>query len=137
MLSLDGVGLGHLIRTTIVGAALASVGERPVIFTEGQHHPRGLAQFPVRIIPSLWRAPHDVSKQVTSELWSMAGISLPAVVVEDTHPSALQLRPEIRRVLLVRPTSFEFLDHLNEDHGGVYSAFLLCDSPDSPTWPYD
>jgi hypothetical protein len=137
MLALNGVGLGHLIRSTIVSNALASVGERPVIFSEGKYHPAGLAQFPIRIIPSLWSASDDVRKRVSSELWSMAGISLPAVVVEDTHPNPIQLRPKVRRILLVRPTSFEYLVRLNEDQGEVYSAFLLCDSPDSPTWPYD
>jgi hypothetical protein len=137
MLALDGVGLGHLIRGTIVSTALASVGERPVIFTEAKYHPKGLAQFPVRLIPSLWVAPDDVRKRVASELRSMAAISLPAVVVEDTHPNPIQLPVEIRRVLLVRPTSFEYLIRLNEHYGPTYSAYLLCDSPDSPTWPYD
>jgi len=137
MLALNGVGLGHLIRTTVVSCALASVGEHPVIFSEGKYHPRGLAQFPVRLVPSLWRVPDDVTKRVASELCSMACISLPAVVVEDTHPNPIHLPPEIRRVLLVRPTSFEFLMQLNERQGRVYSDFLLCDSPDSPTWPYD
>lgn len=137
MLALNGVGLGHLIRASIVSKALASVGERPVIFSEGKYHPRGLEQFPVRLVPSLWCPSDDVRNRVTSELWSMAGISLPAVVVEDTHPNPIQLRPEIRRILLVRPTSFEYLIQVNERQGEVYSAFLLCDSPDSPTWPYD
>jgi len=67
----------------------------------------------------------------------MAGISVPAVVVEDTHPNPIHLPAEIRRVLLVRPTSFDYLVQLNERSGSVYSAYLLCDSPDSPTWPYD
>jgi hypothetical protein len=137
MLALNGVGLGHLIRASIVSNALASVGQRPIIFSEGKYSPKGLARFPVRVIPSLWRAPEDVTKRVTSELCSMAGISLPAVVVEDTHPNAIHLPPEIRRVLLVRPTSFEFLLSLNEEYAEVYSAFLLCDSPGSPTWPYN
>jgi hypothetical protein len=108
-----------------------------VIFTEAKYHPKGLAQFPVRLIPSLWVAPDDVRKRVASELRSMAAISLPAVVVEDTHPNPIQLPVEIRRVLLVRPTSFEYLVRLNEHYGTTYSAYLLCDSPDSPTWPYD
>jgi len=136
MLALNGLGLGHLIRSTIVSNALASVGKRPVIFSEGKYHPQGLEQFPVRLIPSLWGAAHDVRKRVSSELLAMAGISLPAVVVEDTHPNPIQLPAEIRRVLLVRPTSFEYLLRLHE-HSPIYSTFLLCDSPDSPTWPYD
>lgn len=137
ILALNGAGLGHLIRSTVVSNALASVGERPVIFSEGNYHPQGLAQFPVRLVPSLWGATDDVRKQVASGLHLMAAISLPAVVVEDTHPNPIRLPADIRRVLLVRPTSFEYLVGLNEHHGPAYSAYLLCDSPDSPTWPYD
>ncbi|MBZ5608249.1 MAG: hypothetical protein LAP38_08330 [Acidobacteriia bacterium] len=135
--AMNGQGLGHLIRGTIVSTALASVGERPVIFSGGQYQPGGLEQFPVRVVPSLWGATDEVRKRVASELHSLASISLPAVVVEDTHPAPIQLPAAIRRVLLVRPTSFEYLVRLNESYSGLYSVFLLCDSPDSPTWPYD
>ena len=107
------------------------------MFTESKHHPHGLTQFPIRLIPSLWGSTDDVRKGVASELHSMASISVPAVVVEDTHPNPIHLPAEIRRVLLVRPTSFEYLIRLKEQYGPTYSAFLLCDSPDSPTWPYD
>ncbi len=137
LFALNGQGLGHLIRSTVVSHALASVGERPVIFSGGEYRPAGLEQFPVRVVPSLWGATDEVRRRVSSELYSMANISLPAVVVEDTHPAPIQLPPTIRRVLLVRPTSFEYLVRLNESYSGLYSVFLLCDSPDSPTWPYD
>ena len=135
--AINGQGLGHLIRGTVVSHALASVGERPVIFSGGEYQPAGLAEFPVRIVPPLWGVTDEVRKRVASELHSMASISLPAVVVEDTHPAPIQLPPTIRRVLLVRPTSFEYLVRLKEKYRGLYSVFLLCDSPDSPTWPYD
>jgi hypothetical protein len=137
MFAMNGQGLGHLIRSSVVGAALASVGERPVIFSGGVYRPTGLDRFPVRFVPSLWGATEEVRKRVASEVHSMASISLPSVVVEDTHPAPIQLPPEIRRVLLVRPTSFEYLLRLNEKYSELYAAFLLCDSPDSPTWPYD
>lgn len=137
MLALNGMGLGHLIRSTIVSQALTSIGERPVIFTEGKYRTSGLAEFPVRLLPSLWGATNEVRNRVSAELLSMAAISLPAVLVEDTHPAPIQLPAAIGRVLLVRPTSFEYLVRLNDKFGGVYSAYLLCDSPDSPTWPYD
>jgi len=137
MLALNGIGLGHLIRSMIVSRALASAGERPVIFSEGKYRAQGLDPFPMRLVPPLWNSPGDVRARVASELRSMAGISLPAVVVEDTHPNPIQLPDYIRRVLLVRPTSFEHLLRMNESYGRIYAAFLLCDSPDSPTWPYD
>ena len=62
----------------------------------------------------------------------MADISLPAVLVEDTHPAPIELPAAIRRVLLVRPTFFEYLVRLNDRVGALYSAFLLCDSPEHP-----
>ena len=62
-----------------------------MIFSEGKYQPKGSTQFPVRLIPSLWGATDDVRKRVSSELLSMAAISLPAVVVEDTHPTPIQL----------------------------------------------
>ena len=136
LFALNGQGLGHIIRGTVVSQALASVGERPVVFSGGQYRPAGLEQFPARVVPSLWGAPEEVRKRVASELYSLANISLPAVVVEDTHPAPIQLPPAIRRVLLVRPTSFEYLARLNQSYSRIYSAFLLCDAPNSPTWPY-
>ena len=136
-LAIDGFGLGHLIRSTIVAQALASIGERPVIFTEGKYRPAALTKFPIRLVPPLHGVTDEVRKRVSSELLSMAAISLPAVVVEDTHPAPIELPAAVRRVLLVRPTSFEYLVRLNDRLGALYSAFLLCDSPDSPTWPYD
>jgi hypothetical protein len=137
ILALDGMGLGHLIRGAIVSHALTSIGERPVIFTEAKYRPAGLTKVPVRLVPPLWGAADEIRKRVSSELLSMTGISLPAVLVEDTHPCDIQLPASVRRVLLVRPTSFDYLFRLNERAGALYSAFLLCDSPDSPTWPYD
>ncbi len=136
-LAIDGFGLGHLIRSSIVSHALASIGERPVIFTEGKYRPAALTKFPIRLVPPLHGVTDEVRKRVSSELLSMAAISLPAVLVEDTHPAPIELPAAVRRVLLVRPTSFEYLVRLNDRLGALYSAFLLCDSPDSPTWPYD
>jgi len=137
LFAMNGQGLGHLIRSTVVSNALASLGEHPVIFSAGEYRPSGIEHFPVRTVPSLWGASDAVRKRVASELCSLAAISLPSVVVEDTHPAPIELPPGIRRVLLVRPTSFEYLVRLNENYRERYSVFLLCDSPESPSWPYD
>ena len=136
-LALNGMGLGHLIRTAIVSRALESIGERPVVFTEAKYRPAGMTKLPIRIVPPLWAATDDVRRRVSAELLSMAAISLPAVLVEDTHPVPIRLPAEIRRVLMVRPTAFDYLAGLNDRFRDLYAAFLLCDSPDSPTWPYD
>jgi len=137
MLALNGKGLGHLTRISIVSQALGSLGERPVIFSEGNYNLRGLTQFPARRIPSLWASPEVIRRQVSDDLSAEALTSLPAMVVEDTHPNPIQLPDSIRRVLLVRPTSFSYLVNLNRRHASTYAAFLLCDSSGSPSWPYD
>ena len=135
-LALNGDGLGHLVRTTIVCRALESVGERPVIFSQGIFPLDDVVRLPGTHVPSLWRADESVRRRVASDLRSMTEISAPAVLVEDTHPNPIAMPANTRRVLLVRPTTFEYLSLLNERYGSVYSAFLLCDAPDSPTWPY-
>src|SRR5471032_704842 len=132
-LALNGDGLGHLVRTTIVCRALESVGERPVIFSQGLFPLDDRTRFPGMRVPSLWKASDLVRRRVAADLRWMAEISSPAVVVEDTHPNPIKLPAGIRRVLLVRPTTFAYLSLLNERYRGIYAAFLLCDAPDSPT----
>jgi hypothetical protein len=131
-LALNGDGLGHLVRTTIIADALARVGEHPVIFSQGIFPLPG-ANFSGKQVPSLWKADAATRHRVGAELLSMAAISLPAIVVEDTHPNPIALPKAIRRVLVVRPTSFAYLQKLNRL---PYSTLLLCDAPNSPTWPY-
>ena len=135
-LALNGDGLGHLVRTTTVCRALAAAGEKPVIFSQSIFPLDGHSQFPGTRIPSLWKAPRSVRHRVAAQLRSMAEISLPAVLVEDTHPNPIALPRTIRRVLQVRPTSFDYLLQLNRPPSPSYDAFLLCDTPNSPTWPY-
>src|SRR5262249_50760516 len=135
-LALNGDGLGHLVRASIACRVLHAAGEHPIIFSQGRFPLDDGSRFPGKQVPSLWKANPAVRRRVASELTSMAEISLPSTVVEDTHPSPISLSRRIRRVLLVRPTSFPYLLRLKARYGAIYSAFLLCDSPDSPTWPY-
>ena len=137
ILALNGEGLGHLIRTMTVCNVLEAAGERPIVFSQGIYRPDGAVHFPAMYVPSLWRATDDLRKRVASDLYTMAALSLPAIIVEDTHPNPIHLPSDVRRVLLVRPTSFEYLLRLRDHYGSVYEAFILCDSPGSPTWPYD
>jgi hypothetical protein len=135
-LALNGDGLGHLVRITTVCHSLVEVGERPVIFSQGIYPLDDRANFPGKRIPSLWKSNYAVRRAVSAELRAMAEITLPSVLVEDTHPNPIWLPPNIRRVLLVRPAAFEHLTMLNEEFGTIYSLFVLCDFPESPTWPY-
>ena len=101
------MGLGHLIRSTIVSHALASVGERPVIFSGGEYRPAGLdaVSSPVSAL-AVGRDGRGSQARILRTATRWPNISLPAVVVEDTHPAPIQLPPAIRRVLLVRPHFF-------------------------------
>jgi hypothetical protein len=62
-------------------------------------------------------------------------LSEPAVLIEDTHPAPVRWPGDIDRVLLVRPTVFDYLRRLEQEDDGV-RRFLVCDHPTSPTWPY-
>lgn len=135
-LALNGVGLGHLVRATGVCDAIASAGERPVIFSQGIFPLAPEHRFPGKTVPSLWRADETIRRRVAADICSMAEISLPAVLVEDTHPNPLNLPGSIRRMLMVRPTTFAYLSELHEREGHIYRGFLLCDDAGSPTWPY-
>jgi len=136
LLASNGDGLGHLVRVTMVAGALASVGERPVIFSQGIYPLESGTEIPGKCIPSLRKADGWMRRAIAAEVRSMAEISLPSVVVEDTHPNPIALPPWIRRILLVRPPSMEHMTTLRRVFRRMYAGFLLCDHPDSPTWPY-
>src|SRR5260370_20903689 len=74
LLALNGEGLGHIVRSTIVCDALKSVGERPIFFSQGTYHP-SVTQYPGDYVPSLWRAPKELRRRVASDLYTMAAIS--------------------------------------------------------------
>jgi hypothetical protein len=135
-LALNGDGLGHLVRTAIICRALASVGERPVIFSQGIFPLDERFRFPGKKIPTLWKASRAVCRRVSAELAMMTEISQPSVLVEDTHPNPVWVSAAVRRVLIVRPSSFGHLTMLKQRYSAMYSSFLVADSPDSPTWPY-
>lgn len=132
----NGVGLGHHVRAIQLCHVLAEAGERPVVFSQGVFPLDERAPFPGRTVPKRWEASATDRLRVANEVRSMAEISLPAAVVEDTHPHPFELSPEVRRILVVRPTTFTCLTDLNDRYADLYSAFLLGDMPGSLTWPY-
>lgn len=135
-LTLNGVGLGHLSRTNRLGEAYAALGYGVTIFAQGEHLAVGPPRFPGKTIPRLTTASPSVRRTVARELSSLAEMSEPRVVLEDTHPSKLELSPRVRRVLVVSPTTFWFMRRLNHNYRQVYQSFLIADEPGSPLWPY-
>ena len=135
-LTLNGVGLGHLVRATSLCRVLESVGERPVVFSQGILPLDEYGGQPSRFVPTLWKADEATRLRVASDLASFALLSQPAVVVEDTHPNPIRLPSDVRRVLVVRPTTFEYLTGLQQGCIGVFQQVLVADHEESPTWPY-
>jgi hypothetical protein len=135
-LTLNSVGLGHLVRTTRIAEAYSALGYGVTVVAQGTHAALGAPLFPGKTVPQLNIASPAVRRRVASELSSLAEMAEPRVVFEDTHPSGLALSPRIRRVLIVRPTAFAFMKFLNRNERGRYHTFLIADAPDSPTWPY-
>ena len=134
-LTLDGDGDDH-VRISAVCRALESVGERPVIFSQGVLATDDRAMFPGKRVPSLREADDRMRRRVAWDILSVVGIASPAVLVEDTRPNPISLPSSVRRVLLVPPLPFDALQQLDQRYRNIYSAFLLCDAPTSSTWPY-
>jgi hypothetical protein len=135
-LALNGDGLGHLVRASLVCDALYAAGERPIIFSQGLFPLDARSPVAGTTVPPLWKAPYQIIRSVGRALNAAALISPPSVVVEDTHPGPVTIRAGIARSLLVRPTAFDELEELREDFAGVYRSFVLCDAPGSVSWPY-
>ena len=75
LLASNGDGLGHLVRVTMVAGALASVGERPVIFSQGIYPLESGTEIPGKCIPSLRKADGWMRRAIAAEVRSMAEIS--------------------------------------------------------------
>ncbi len=131
-LSIDGIGVGHLARTLTICDALAGLGESPVVFSQGPSR-LGDRCYPGKRVPRIWKCSRKERAAIAGELRRYAGMSDPALLFEDTHPSPLDLGQAVRRVLVVRPTEFTYLIKLQKKYKKVYHAFLIADRPGSPT----
>lgn len=133
----NGIGVGHLARSLALCDALTTVGEAPVIFSQGIAPRLGDHQYPGKTIPTIWKATRQERAAISLEVERYAGLSSPAIVFEDTHPSSLEIGSSIRRILVVRPTHFSYMVSLREQYQDSYQAFLVADAPGSPTWVFD
>jgi hypothetical protein len=131
----NGIGVGHLARTLTFCDELTRLGESPIVFGQGPTK-LGNRWYPGKRIPNIIKCSPKEKANIARELRRYAEISHPAVVFEDTHPSELDLGKAVRRILVVRPTDFSYLVELQNRFKKVYHAFLIADSPGSPTWPY-
>jgi len=133
----NGIGLGHLARSLAICDALTALGEAPVIFAQGTGPYLGHLQYPGMTIPSIRKADIHERAAIIRDVERYATMSGPSVVFEDTHPCNLDLKRSIRRILVIRPTDFDYMSWLAEKYVDVYDTFLIADAPGSPTWIYD
>jgi hypothetical protein len=137
LLPLNRIGLGHLSRAFAVAERLQVNGESPVIFAQGHYPEHMAAVVPGISVGTVYKATFDHQLDVTADVEHYALLAAgPGIVIEDSHPTPITLKPTIRRYLLVRPASIEYMRLLQRRYGYAYQAFLIADHPDSPTWPY-
>src|ERR1700693_2490571 len=87
LLTLNGIGHGHLVRALQVSRWLRRAHRRPVIFFQG-HYPQELSlRVPGVGIWALYELPSATAQLVATQVASYAALNGPAVVIEDTHPA--------------------------------------------------
>jgi hypothetical protein len=136
VLTHNGIGRGHLIRSLRVCRWLRRAGRRPVIFHQGAYPEWAQVRVPGVGIPRLYQLPPASAQLAADEIVRYAQLAGRSVVFEDTHPAPVSWPPEVTRFLTVRPVAFELARELQRDHAGDCASVMLCDDPGSPTWPY-
>ncbi len=136
-LPLNGIGLGHLSRSFILSRMLLAQGEAPVVFAQG-HYPEFMSrEVPGFSIGAIYLAAKAERRRIAAEVQTYARRTKPAVVIEDTHPTPIKIDSDVRRILLIRPTTIEYLRELHARHARSYHAVLIADDFESPTWPFN
>lgn len=137
LLSINGIGLGHVARMTQIADQLHASGQKPVLFYQNKQFPFSNKLFHKVKIRHLARADAAYLRAVETKVNAACNICAPRIFIEDTHPANIRLRGNIARFLLIRPTTFAYLQKIISLHGNDYDAFFIADHVDSPTWPYN
>lgn len=135
-LTLNGIGQGHLVRALRICEWMQRRGRNPLIFHQGKYPAEAARRFPGVSIPALYQLPRELAQAIADNIASSALQSEPAIIVEDTHPAEVQFPPEICRILIVRPTKLDHMRMLRRDYSALFRRMIVCDHPESPTWPY-
>ena len=135
-LPLNGIGLGHLSRCFALASQLRELGERPVIFAQGDYPPEKSDLIPGLRVGAIYQMWWPARRRLGRQIAAYARRTTPAVVIDDTHPAKIDLPDDIHRVLLLRPIVFDQLPRLRDRHGRKFRRVFIADHPDSPTWPF-
>jgi hypothetical protein len=133
----NGIGLGHVSRLIGLCEALAGAGRKPILVAEGSGYHAIPHGFPSASIPKISDQTPKVRSEIGKAISSLALISTPSVIVEDTHPLPLSLAEDVSRLLVVRPLVWSELKRLRKECSPKYRNVLVADHPLSPTWPYN
>ena len=135
-LTVNGIGHGHLMRALRICRWLRRTGRHPLFFHQGRYSAEAALRFPGTSIPTLYQLDRGEAQRLADEIARVARLSHPSLILEDTHPAEVSFPREIKRVLFVRPTVPEHMRMLRKQYSQVFSRIIVCDHPDSPTWPY-
>src|SRR5262245_18289830 len=137
LLPVNKIGHGHLTRALIFAAWLRDAGRQPMIALQGSSRYGASTSIPTTNVPTLYDLPYSQSQRIVNVLAQIALISSPSVIIEDTHPRTALWPRAVRRVVVVRPTILDHMRVLNRVHAKTAAALMICDHPESLTWPYD
>ena len=132
----NGIGLGHVSRLIGLCESLAGAGLKPILLAEGSGYSVIPHDFPSASVPTISDQSSQVRSEISSAISSLALLSFPSVVIEDTHPLALEIANGVSRILVLRPIEWSQLKTLRE-YTEKFHSVLVADHPSSPTWPYD
>ena len=137
LLTLNGIGRGHLTRSLQIARWLRRRRRRPMIFLQGTYPEAMSLRVPGAGIQPLYELPLASAQLVVDRIASYAALNGPAVVIEDTHPAPVNWPSDVVRFLVVRPADFRYMKRLHERCEAGIARVIVCDHPDSPTWPYE
>jgi hypothetical protein len=134
----NGIGLGHVSRIITICEMLARAGGRPLLLTEGVTAYSAIPHsIPSAAIPKICYLSPKERHQMEGVITSLARLSSPSVVIEDTHPLGLTLdSDQLTRILILRPITWTTLLELRRGVARQYKRVFVADQPQSPTWPY-
>jgi hypothetical protein len=136
ILAHNGVGLGHLTRSIEIGTHFAENNIRPFLFCPNPNLISRNLPFTLVRTKSIKNPFDPYRPRVEDQINSAGNIGPYKLFIEDTHPMAVQLSPKIKKILVVRPTTFEYLEEIKQNYSFYYDAFFIADHFESPTWPY-
>lgn len=107
-----------------------------MIFFQGDYPPEVAARYPGKSMPALYKLPGAEAQVMADEIARYASMSGQSMIIEDTYPAPVAWPSALQRILIVRPSLMKHMRFLNEKYARELKSFIVCDHPESPSWPY-